>query len=472
MKKQLLVFILCALTVSAVAQRTKISGKFSNNSFTTLTIASLFEEFKDTIKVNKDGSFSYETDKIKEPLTVNLYSNKLFFYAFLAPGYDLKIEGDGSDDVALDKTLKYSGLGAKSNAYWKDITLAFNYDTVKWMNKDPENYIKYLLNKRNTDVSIIKKDFGPLNMEPYSSYYRISRLNQARFEPLTMLLDRYGFQHNLNWDQMKILIAKLGMSDFQKELNNPVNLNSESFSILVYRFPTHCYYYKIVPYDKTKGDLDTYFNSLYLKLYSGKVYDFTKYEDVRLRLGSAVKQVDFDKLQLSAQTLKDPKLKTILQARIAEHEKETTIIKRGSPSPSFNLPDTTGKKYQLSDFKGKVVYIDLWASWCGPCIAETPHLKKVAEHYKGDDRLKIISIATWDAKNRTKRYEIIKKDGMDWLQLEDTDDALSKSYNVKGIPRFIIIDKQGNVVDAYAGRPSDGDKLLAVLDKEIEKNIK
>ena len=58
---------------------------------------------------------------------------------------------------------------------------------------------------------------------------------------------------------------------------------------------------------------------------------------------------------------------------------------------------------------------------------------------------------------------------MDWLQLEDTDDTFSKVYKVEGIPRFIIIDKQGNVVDAYAERPSEREQLIAVLDREINK---
>jgi len=467
MKKKILVFIFCGLAINVFAQKTRISGNFSNASFTELTIGSFFEEFKDTIMINKDGSFNYETDQITGPLAVKLYNNKITFFAFLAPDYNLKINGDGSNYNSLIKTLSYSGLGEKSNNYWKDVLIAFQGDTVNWTNKEPEMYLKYLLKKRSIDSVIIAKNFGPANKEPYSGYYKNSRLNQSRFEPLTMLLDRYGVQHNLNWDQLKKMIDKLGMGDFQKELNNPANLNSESFSILVYRFPTHCYFYKIVPFDKTKGDLDTYLNDLYSKFYTGKVYDFIKYDDVRLRLGSAVKESDFNKLKISADELKDPKLRAILQARISECKKETLMFKAGIPALAFNLPDTSGKKYQLSDFKGKVIYIDFWASWCEPCRAEIPHLKKIAEHYKGNDRLQIISIATWDAKNRTKRYEIIKKDEMDWLQLEDTDNTLAKAYNIKGIPRFIIIDKEGKVVDVFAARPSDQQKLLSVLDKEM-----
>ena len=358
MKKQLLVFIFCVLAINAIAQKTRISGKFSNANFTKLTIGSFFEEFKDTIKINVDGSFSYETDQIREPLTVNLYNDKLILYAFVAPGYDLKIDGDGSNYKALNKTINYSGLGGKSNTYWKDVILAFQSDTVKWINKEPDIYLNYLLKKRNIDSGIIAKNFSSTNNEPYSQYYRHSRLNQLRFEPLTMLLDRYGFQHHLNWDQLNKMIDKLGMGDFQKELNNEKNLNCEAFCILAYRYPTHCYYYKIIPFDKTKDDLDTYLNGLYSKFYSGKVYDFIKYDDVRLRLSSAVKDADFNKLKKSANELKDPKLKAILQARISERKMETLMIKSGSPAPTFNLPDTSGKKYQLNDFKGKVIYLD------------------------------------------------------------------------------------------------------------------
>lgn len=134
MKKQLLLFIFCLLAFTALAQKTRVSGKIINTGKDYLTIRSLVRDFRAAVKINDDGSFDYVTDQIRQPFVAEINAGKILFQVFLAPGYDLKIAGDGLNNQSLNKTLVFSGTGEKSNGYWKDYGIAFGEDTVTWEN--------------------------------------------------------------------------------------------------------------------------------------------------------------------------------------------------------------------------------------------------------------------------------------------------------------------------------------------------
>jgi thiol-disulfide isomerase/thioredoxin len=109
------------------------------------------------------------------------------------------------------------------------------------------------------------------------------------------------------------------------------------------------------------------------------------------------------------------------------------------------------------------VYIDVWATWCGPCIREIIPLKKLDKEYH-DKNIAFISISidesrrnggSWEA-TETKWRNFIKAKQMDGIQLwSGKDERFQQEYQINGIPRFILIDPQGNIVDANAPRPSN-----------------
>lgn len=150
----------------------------------------------------------------------------------------------------------------------------------------------------------------------------------------------------------------------------------------------------------------------------------------------------------------------------------------GTPSPSFeNYENIKGGKTSLADLKGKYVYIDLWATWCGPCKKEIPSLKEVEAKYHGKN-IEFVSISldngrgyegeTKEAKaiaaNKGWKKMVADKE-LTGVQLF-ADNAFSstfvREYEVNSIPRFILLDPKGNIVDADAPRPSDL-KLIEVL---------
>lgn len=125
----------------------------------------------------------------------------------------------------------------------------------------------------------------------------------------------------------------------------------------------------------------------------------------------------------------------------------------GQPSPAFDCETTDGGRRTLAEYAGNWVYIDIWATWCGPCRREIPHLKKLEEEMEGKP-VKFVSISVDSDRDAWAR--LVKKQNMTGEQLHfDGKDTFCDSYKVTGIPRFILIDPQGRIVNSDMTRPSD-----------------
>ncbi len=140
-------------------------------------------------------------------------------------------------------------------------------------------------------------------------------------------------------------------------------------------------------------------------------------------------------------------------------------LRAGSPSPSFTGTNIEGKQVSLEELRGKYVYIDVWATWCGPCRGEIPHLKKLEEKYHGKD-IHFVSLSCDQDKSAWEN--LVKKDQMTGIQLHIGSGAkFMDEYVINGIPRFILLDRTGRIVKADAPRPSNPetaklfDELLA-----------
>lgn len=142
----------------------------------------------------------------------------------------------------------------------------------------------------------------------------------------------------------------------------------------------------------------------------------------------------------------------------------------GATSPQFVYNNVQDKPISLSSLKGNYVYIDIWATWCGPCKAEIPSLKTVEKKYEHDN-IKFVSISVDVKKDLTKWKNFVKDNSLGGIQVfadQDWRSAFITSYDIHSIPRFILLDPAGKIVSADAARPSNP-ALQTQLDALLKK---
>ena len=112
----------------------------------------------------------------------------------------------------------------------------------------------------------------------------------------------------------------------------------------------------------------------------------------------------------------------------------------GQPATDFQVTGLNGEKLSLEKYRGQVILLDFWATWCGPCIVEIPNVKKTYEKYK-DQKFQIIGISLDRSKEPLEAY--IEKEGLAWIHYWDNTQKVSRLYKVRAIPSTFLIDGEG-----------------------------
>jgi thiol-disulfide isomerase/thioredoxin len=294
--------------------------------------------------------------------------------------------------------------------------------------KELDNYPKNETNNSEFNLSFEKHKkynlldiamnfiFTPRTMHPKSedflSYYRDMNLTT-----LTQTTEIMKYIPNSIDDIERIIINKLVLDS--KEINNP-------FESIMENIPK-------ISNDTIKGELIVKMMA-HIKSYE-KLLDYEKtYEKYILTKSQKNKMQD---------------------AKIALNE-----TKDGNPAIDFKFADSNGKPVALSDFKGKLVYIDVWATWCGPCIKEIPHLKQLEEEFDSNENIVFLSVSIDVLKDYQKWKDFLVKEDLKGIQLFGGDDArkgITEPYKISGIPRFILVGKDGVLISSDAPRPSSSE---------------
>jgi len=142
----------------------------------------------------------------------------------------------------------------------------------------------------------------------------------------------------------------------------------------------------------------------------------------------------------------------------------------GRSAYNFTLPDSTGRMFSMKDFKGKVVFIDVWATWCGPCREQFPFLKVVEEEYKDNSDIVFMGISIDRGRDREKWLKMMKKENLHGVQLfDDMGKYFAKKYEINAIPRFLLISKEGKWIEVRLPRPEAKEELKKYLDKALQE---
>ncbi|UNY98557.1 TlpA family protein disulfide reductase [Zhouia spongiae] len=444
-----LVFILASCVKEQRNDFIILQGKVLNKKSNTLRLSSLCYSYSHDIPLNEDGTF-VDTIRTKADNLMLYYGGHLT-YMYLESGDDIHLTFDVKD---YNNTVTFTGAGAAYNNYLlqkrkrvsevlsdvKNIYLLNEVDFKETQKKLESELLKLLKNTKYFPATYIEKEKRNIK------YYTLNNLNKYQVNHI------YQTKNN-----------DFRVSDaFLKELEEIAYNNGEDY-IFSYDYSSLVDSYCQQQAREISASLNIDEDVAYLKavnmLSNQKIKNIICYKKAKNGITYTADVENYYAEYIKGST------NEVNNKEITKNYNALKIVAKGKPSPEFtDYENFDNSTTSLSDLKGKYLYIDVWATWCGPCKREIPFLKKIESRYH-DKNIEFVSISIDNPEDRNKWRQMVEKENLGGVQLLADNAFNSKfvqDYLIKGIPRFILLDPQGNIVMANAPRPSD-DKLIALL---------
>ncbi len=452
MKKLLylsLALFLFACSEAPVVNKAVISGKIINPVNDFVFVRSMDQS--DSTMLDSTGIFRLEMDIDKPGYYIFSDGNEIT-HIYISPGDNIYMT---LNTEAFDETIEYSGHGSVPNKF-----LAGKYLVNEKMTKDPKE--SYMLNEEEFRHFVDSNHTVLLHcLDTFFAGQSVQYDEFIDFEKSKMLYDKATlllvypsyymyFSGNKDYQPGEDYYAFLDEVD----INNSRFLELQEFKSFVGRYISHKAGEKV----KQLPQLKKYDHPYYMAVFA-VINDEVMDTDVKNYLLEEfmMRVVNYEGLDKSDTLLAmfyDNCTNTALIQKVDEGIIAWERITKGQTAPGFKYPDINDKMIALEDFKGKYVYIDVWSTRCGPCIAEIPYIKELQQEFK-DKNIVFVSVSL---DNSRSAWEKMVKDrelkGVQLFAMHDWESTINKDYNIKGIPRFIMIDKEGKIVDATAPRPS------------------
>jgi thiol-disulfide isomerase/thioredoxin len=414
--------------------------------------------FSKKIPLQSNGTFSDTLDLPYEGMYYLILTDEKSFYVYLEKGFQLQLETKADDFI---NSMSYKGIGKDENNYLiqknKLIESKYgdqsNFENVMKIYSDEEQV--FLKNIETLKKSMLEK--------LTSSSIKNERFIKNEKKEIEILALKYQEQY-APYHGYAINNKEFKTSDTFPKAGDDFDMNDEEtfkhsysyrtliggiFQRIMYGTPSQ----DKTPFDKGMEKLNTITSKIIRsELTKNMVYEMNLSAKNIDEIFKGLMKHSIDSVFNNETTLKYETLKKLV---------------KGSPSPTFDYENINGRKTSLESLKGKFVYIDVWATWCGPCIGEIPALKEVEKEYHGKN-IEFVSISIDDKKDYEKWKKMVADKELKGIQLFADNDWKSdfvKKYAIDGIPRFILIDTEGKIVNADAPRPSDA-KLKELL-KEV-----
>jgi thiol-disulfide isomerase/thioredoxin len=431
-----------------------------------------------TISVNtSEGNFSFALHEEQEIMATLSYGTEAYPF-FLAPGDTLHMAFT-ADLLAI--TIRFSGNAAGENIFLKNFNKKF-----------AEAFTDSLMNNKMLTTGVDAFEIDIYNMRKKELEYLKADSSYGTFSPAF----KDYFTNLVNYRYWNLLLAY------------PIEkANSSSTVLKVDELPAPL----LEGFEKVKASnaealiCDSYrtFLKYYVIYFTSKLNGFNKFKDFNLSMErknvfaqaslsgtpyqywlSRFILEDFEKAQPSTvkrlynslvQSEKQPVYSSIVKEKCGAYMEKKDVVKQVAATPSsgissgdegYRIVDEKGKSVKFSDFKGKAIYVDFWASWCGPCRQQMPFSKELHKKFS-DKQLKSLVFLYISIDNDSAAWRKAVKDiGMEGFQAispANWSDGAGNFFYVNSIPRYMLIDKTGKVVDDNAKRPSDPSVFQDIL---------
>ena len=446
MKKILITFLIIVTIIACKTEKPKdymvLSGNIINLEKDTIKLNNIGNTFSEKLAINEDGSF-LDTLSI-ETGYYSFYDGNKVVDLYLTKDRDLQVSYDFKDTTnVITFAGKNAGLNnylltkgkTSTELYGEKSSILYSLDENDFVTKmkTVKNGLEELLNSATLEESFTSQELKNIH---YASVEKLNNYESAH----RYYTKNPEFKPSDSFNSGITSIDLNNIDDFNNSSSYRSILQSHYSNLTQDKINEEDEKYDLVYLDVINENVknETIKNAL---LYSNAKYGITYTENLK----------DFYNNFMTYST------DTVNNSKITKAFDKLKTTAKGELSPKFmNYENFRGGTTSLDDLKGKYVYIDVWATWCGPCKREIPSLKKIEKQYHGKN-IEFVSISVDVEKDHEAWKKMIVDKELGGIQLyadKSWDSNFITDFSIKGIPRFILIDPEGKIVTPNAPRPS------------------
>jgi|TARA_B110000914_G_scaffold90079_1_gene79147 thiol-disulfide isomerase/thioredoxin len=435
-------FISCNNEHSNIKEFATISGKVLNSKETLLRITTY--DYRTSKKVLIDSSGYYrDTIHIQKKGFYGFQIGSTYTSVYLKKGDNLEVNLDANE---FFKSISASGMGSEINN--------FKFNRSRLMSElvgDAKEFfvvpLEQFLDKLNSNKIAYSEQLeeSSLSLEDKDMFRKINEFNY--------ILTKFNYDKFNHYHLKKHPILPEGYNDLVLNIDIDDDKSfhfDKSYRILIIE------YFRLT----SKNALTENPNLSLVDFVENKIKHIksTKIKDqiismlfrTQIKLDNKNIDSDYERIHnlISSKNLKE---------KLTERYEAIGISKPETTAASFNYENHKGGTTSLNDLKGKILYIDIWATWCGPCINEMPALTELIKDFKGKN-IEFVNISI-DTKNQYDKWRAMVPElnvgGLQLIADNGLKSEFMKAYSVGLIPRSMLIDENGKIINAMAPKPSD-----------------
>jgi thiol-disulfide isomerase/thioredoxin len=484
--KKITALVLLSIWVgfTAFAQKNiKISGVITNPSDTKLIVVNASninivpENKQETITLEPDGKFTISLPVTQKYNWIILAQGNQRVDFFAKEGSELTFKAAGGK---LDSTAQFEGKGKEIPQYFATLNktrggiMGYYRRTQDIAINNPDTYQHTLDSVKQAEEAVLLSDKGaalPKDFKQYwSTFLKYSVYDAMLHYPVIHEMIRLKSNNIQNIPQELFVITQ----------KTPKVFDDNNLDIAFYQTYVQSYYSSmltatgftnVIGTDPATGVEDR-----------SKALQQTDSVLHLLYRSAPQKTAEFAAGRIIATESKGWPLED-LESRIAAYKKQfpksanniildklAADIKKfdpGQPAVDFAFKTLEGKDQKLSDLKGKVVYLDFWASWCGPCRGEMPHAKKIREQFKDRNDVVFLYVSIDDKEEAWKKGITAMDISGIHTRTPGWGGEIAKLYQIQSVPAYFLIDKKGNFVTKKTPRPSQTEELIKLIKDQL-----